>query len=446
MFSAGSGVLMLLRCWSGVVMSLSVACSIPDLAYTRVPDGAPPADDALPGDGVLSGGDASLGDDAAACQPACASFSTLRTCPAGAPDLTCSGATPLCKAGGCVALAEVNFADPTPIFNDDSAAGFGLVDVNADGHLDLVAALVPANATDIRIGNGDRTFGPTTEISLRRALFFHDLNGDDRADLLVQTSAPSLDSYLGDGTGQWTVKQPGFTTVASASTTGKLADLDEDGAPDFVFVSSTSVIIHHGKGDGTFERAVDLTTVSAAEQVVIGDVDGDRHPDLVVRENAGSIETFRRTGARSYANGVLDTAVAATDLMATADFDGDGKADLVTTTAAKDKLVVVPGNGDGTFGAPVPTAASAAIRTLVVGDVNGDGVPDVAIVQPFDATDQTILAFVGRGDGTFKIVTTNVRDIGIRAAIQAVDLTRSGRTDIFYMSSSNGAVRMIPSL
>jgi hypothetical protein len=434
------------RCWYGMVMSLSIACSVPDLAYTRTPDGVPPADGALPGDGALPDNDAQLGDDAAACQPACASFSTLRTCPAGAPDVTCSGATPICRAATCVAVAEVSFADPTPVFDDDSAAGFGLVDVNADGHLDLVAALAPANATGLRIGNGDRTFLPATEISLRRALFFRDLNGDGRADLLVQTSAPSLDAYLGDGTGQWTARQPGFTTTASAASTGKLADLDEDGAPDFVFVSSTSVVIHHGRGDGTFEPAIGITTVSAAEQVVIGDVDGDGHPDLAVRENAGSIETFRRTAARSYANGVLDTAVAATDLMAIADFDGDGKADLVTTTAAKDKLVVVPGNGDGTFGAPVATAASAMIRTLVVGDVNGDGVPDVAIVQPFDATDQTILAFVGRGDGTFKIVTTSVRDIGIRAAIQAVDLARSGRTDIFYMSSSNGAVRMIPSL
>jgi hypothetical protein len=109
-------------------------------------------------------------------------------------------------------------------------------------------------------------------------------------------------------------------------------------------------------------------------------------------------------------------------------------------------MVVVRGNGDGTFGAPVLTAASAAIRTLVVGDFNGDGVPDVAIVQPFDSTDQTILAFVGRGDGTFKVVTTSVRDTGIRAAIQAVDLAGSGKTDIFYMSSSNGAIRMVPSL
>jgi hypothetical protein len=333
-----------------------------------------------------------------------------------------------------------------PIATTDSVSGFGLVDVNADSHLDLVAALSPAGATDVRIGNGDRTFAAATEISLRRPVLFGDLDGDNRADLLVQTGVPALDSYLGDGTGNWARKQADVTTNASAATTGSIVDLDGDRRPDFVFVSGTSVVIHYGLGDGSFEPVVDITTVSAAAQVVIGDVDGDHHPDLVVRENAGSVETFRQTAARSYAAGVVDSAVAATELMAIADFDGDGKADLVTTTATKDKLVVIKSNGDGTFSLPTPTAATAAIKTLVVGELNGDGVPDVAIVQPFDAIDQTILAFVGRGDRTFKIVTTNVRDTGIRVAIQAVDLVGLGKTDIFYMSSSNGSIIMVPSL
>jgi hypothetical protein len=417
----------------GIAMSLVVACSVPDVTFTKLPLDAPP-------------GDVPPGDAPGTCEPACASFSTLHTCPASEPDVTCSGATPICKAGACIGLGEVTFGPVVPIATTDSVSGFGLVDVNADSHLDLVAALSPAGATDVRIGNGDRTFAAATEISLRRPVLFGDLDGDNRADLLVQTGVPALDSYLGDGTGNWARKQADVTTNASAATTGSIVDLDGDRRPDFVFVSGTSVVIHYGLGDGSFEPVVDITTVSAAAQVVIGDVDGDHHPDLVVRENAGSVETFRQTAARSYAAGVVDSAVAATELMAIADFDGDGKADLVTTTATKDKLVVIKSNGDGTFSLPTPTAATAAIKTLVVGELNGDGVPDVAIVQPFDAIDQTILAFVGRGDRTFKIVTTNVRDTGIRVAIQAVDLVGLGKTDIFYMSSSNGSIIMVPSL
>jgi len=393
----------------------------------------------------LGGGDAPQGDDGASCQAACVDFTTVHACPSNA-NTTCTGATPVCKAGACTALIDVSFGDPVLVATTDSVSSFGLVDINADHKVDLVAALNPVSATSFSFGNGDRTFTAPLEFALKRPFFYGDLDGDGKADLLVQMTAPSLDTYLGDGTGVWTIKQTGFSTIANATTTGRLIDLDEDGKLDFAAVSSTSVVIFYGKGDGTFEPLNELTTVTAAAQVVVADIDGDHHPDLVVRENAGSIETFRRTGARTYAAGVVDSGVAATDLMSIGDFDGDGNADIVTTTTAKDKLVVAKSMGDGTFGSPVLTAATSSIRALVVGDFNGDGIPDVSIVQPFDTTDQTILAFVGRGDRSFKIVTTNVRDTGIRNAIQAVDIVGQGKTDIFYTSSSNGAIRMVPSL
>src|SRR5690349_12325338 len=67
--------------------------------------------------------------------------------------------------------------------------------------------------------------------------------------------------------------------------------------------------------------------------------------------------------------------------VATADFNGDGKPDVVTANQAgnnKNSISILLGNGDGTFAAPLTYATSQNPYYVVVGDSNGDGKPDVA--------------------------------------------------------------------
>ena len=66
------------------------------------------------------------------------------------------------------------------------------------------------------------------------------------------------------------------------------------------------------------------------------------------------------------------------------DFNGDGKLDLVTGNAAGTAVVMLPGNGDGTFASGVMT--SIAGPPAAVGDFNGDGKPDVLWKQPAGST------------------------------------------------------------
>src|SRR5205823_2206521 len=65
-------------------------------------------------------------------------------------------------------------------------------------------------------------------------------------------------------------------------------------------------------------------------------------------------------------------AVAAYPLdMVVGDFNGDGKADLVTINATQ--VSVLPGSGDGTFGAAQTAAVGSGLRSVAAGDFNGDG-------------------------------------------------------------------------
>jgi hypothetical protein len=86
-------------------------------------------------------------------------------------------------------------------------------------------------------------------------------------------------------------------------------------------------------------------------------------------------------------------------LLGTADFNGDGKADLLVTGPYTDptSLYVLLGNGDATFRAPVKTNIGTSLVSVVVADINGDGKPDVV------GTSNVIglVVLLGKGDGTF---------------------------------------------
>jgi FG-GAP-like repeat len=66
------------------------------------------------------------------------------------------------------------------------------------------------------------------------------------------------------------------------------------------------------------------------------------------------------------------------NVIAAADFNGDGKLDLVTARAG---VSVLLGNGDGTFQPPVNFHASGYPTNLIVADFNHDGKPDVATIE-----------------------------------------------------------------
>ena len=88
--------------------------------------------------------------------------------------------------------------------------------------------------------------------------------------------------------------------------------------------------------------------------------------------------------------------------MVSADFNRDGKADVVALNS-NNVLSILLGNGNGTFGAPktiatMPANAAGFPALMVAGDFNGDGNQDLAIVP---SPGNVVKVFLGHGDGTF---------------------------------------------
>src|SRR6266851_5186419 len=80
------------------------------------------------------------------------------------------------------------------------------------------------------------------------------------------------------------------------------------------------------------------------------------------------------------------------------DFNHDGIPDLVVANHGSNNVSVLLGKGDGTFGAAVHYAAGTGPNAVAVADLNGDGKPDLAVVNAGKAS---VSVFLGNGDGTF---------------------------------------------
>jgi len=84
--------------------------------------------------------------------------------------------------------------------------------------------------------------------------------------------------------------------------------------------------------------------------------------------------------------------------VAIGDLNGDGKPDLAVANESGGSVSVLLGNGDGTFGAKSDYGAGSLPSSVAIGDLNGDGKPDLAVANESDGTVSVLL---GNGNGTF---------------------------------------------
>lgn len=189
--------------------------------------------------------------------------------------------------------------------------------------------------------------------------------------------------------------------------------------------------------DVPFVAAPDFPTNLQPWATVIGDFNNDGRADVAMAnfDSPGYATVLLGNGHGSFAYQSAPAVEKVPNGLAAGDFDGDGKLDLVVSSISNDPADIVSvlrGRGDGSFGAAVTYAVGAMPQNVVVADFNNDGKPDILTEN---GNSNSISVLLGNGDGTFMPAVPY--DLGLSPMNVAVgDIDGDGNLDVFVSANS----------
>lgn len=327
-------------------------------------------------------------------------------------------------------------------------------DFNGDGKPDAVVANFESSTVAVLLGNGDGTLQAPVTYPVGyepQWITVADVNRDGKQDLIVASigCAPCATGQtpggifvlLGNGDGTF---QKGISVAQDNPSQLAVGDFNGDGKPDIMaaFSGQEFVELLVGNGDGTFQAPQQILTTQATgvAAVAIGDFNGDGKLDAVAPNNGnGDLYFIPGNGDGTFGQAIISGNQSLNDsflFIAAADFNGDHKLDVVTIDNSGNDIQVWLGNGDGTFQNPITIAVGAGPTDLTIADFNGDGIPDIGVVN--DTYPSTISILLGKGNGTFQTpVNRSVTGNAIRS-LAAADFNGDGKLDLAITSQVVG--------
>ncbi len=252
----------------------------------------------------------------------------------------------------------------------------------------------------------------------------------------------------------------GSLVTLTGSAAGKVLDLGGSGASPILALGGSSL----GIASATIESGANLfldggtlgargplaftapvaTAISAANDILVADLNGDGHADLALADRAnGLIHFLFSNGNGTFTEGVLEPPFAPTHL-AFGDVTGDGLPDLIAVgdgPLGSTLIGVFVGDGAGGFAVPpvdVPVSALGA-TSVAVGDFTGDGKADIAL--GIGVASQVILLTNTSIGGTLSFGQSNVSTGGpFLKSLVAADIDSDGKLDLIGAASGDRVV------
>ena len=362
------------------------------------------------------------------------------------------------------------FQAPTSVSLGGLAASNQIVaaDFNKDGHLDVAVSEINGSNVVVILGVGNGTFQAPRTIALPAqgwGIAVGDFNGDGVPDLVATSpSIGGVSVFLGKGDGNFTpVNNPATGTLptTNADVPGggaqpiAVGDFNKDGKQDLIaglsgVNSAACVAVLLGNGDGTFGPEALFGVADTPQSLAVGDFNGDGHLDWIASTgqinsaNQGSVTVALGRGdgtflaSRSYVTGQGPA------WGAVADFNKDGKLDVVVPNSPSQNISILLGNGDGSMqpavNIPFPELSPSFV---VTGDFNNDGNPDFAVFSSWcpNFVNAPLVTYLGKGDGTFQSpVSSNISGLSSCGALNAMvagDFNGDGKLDLGMLLTVN---------
>jgi carbonic anhydrase/acetyltransferase-like protein (isoleucine patch superfamily) len=355
-----------------------------------------------------------------------------------------------------------------PAFLAGVASNVAAADLNRDGRLDLFHGYTVMGQEDFEdddgiavwIGNGDGSFQPRVVYHIDQnipltGVASGDFDGDGTPDLVVSSSIASGALLSGSagrlffGRADGTLSAVGYVTLSNTARYLAVGDLNEDGRPDII-ASVTSLTLPGvdvvlNAGAGSFSAPVTTRLpLPNVNHLALGDFNGDEHLDVLVfySTTAGGSRILAVLLGDGAGNLVLQPAVtaiggvSAPNVLATGDFDEDGRLDAIHAGA---DVYLHFGNGNGTLqtATALGLGFGVTMRGITVDDFDGDGHLDFAVALRPGTTPDLIRVFKGRGDGSFS-AGASIETGYFAANLQGIgtgDFNADGRRDIAVSNS-----------
>jgi hypothetical protein len=318
----------------------------------------------------------------------------------------CIGVTLMFGVASALAASAPSFAPPKH-YAAKGPISLVIGDLSGDGKPDLATAngtgtisvLVNSGGGRLRVPRGYSAGTDATRLAIS------DLNGDGKLDLVAASFLKGLVSVLLNS-GGGALRPPRRYTVGEYPNSLAMRDLNGDGRPDVAVAVAGDVSVLLNRGDGSFKPRL-IYASGGGESIAVTDVNGDRAAD-VVTEHINGISVFLNRGdgrfrsRQDYLVQIVPPQMG--EALATGDLNGDGLADLAVPNYKDRNSCCVLGksvsvfinSGNGNFHRQRDYRTGRGPESVAIADINGDRKLDVVTVN--DAS--TISLLLGRGDGT----------------------------------------------
>jgi hypothetical protein len=355
----------------------------------------------------------------------------------------------------CGAIYPTSFAPKMDIAAGTGPSGLVSADLDKDGKPDI-AVLNNVSATfSVYLNTGSSgtvSLGAPADFttgSAPYAMAAGDLDGDGLIDIAVTNGTANTFSVYRNTSTVGTISfAPKVDYVTNTLPQGlSISDFNGDGKPDVIVVdrSANKFSVFRSTslpGAISFAAKVDLALVSTYYNVAMGDLNADGKTDLVFANNTtNTVSVWRNTSTVTsiFFNFVGDLAAGTgTYGIAVGDIDGDGKPDVAATNRTANTVSVFRNTGGAgiTFAAKVDFACANLPTGISIGDMNGDGKADLAVAG--NSSNVTSLYANTSASGSISFATRADVATGNGPFVMAIeDVDGDQKPDL--ISANNGA-------